>query len=156
MCRSSSRFRSRSTRSATLSSFGIRAPRENKEPNFARHPTPRESIFFVAANSAVRLARLARMRLRKSARTQRKVRTQPSVMSKISHHASRRPVLIVAGELIPVIVGSGTEADDPETETRSERHTPRPGTTLAVEVVVVPFTLQLAATQVPPQTGHDK
>ena len=78
------------------------------------------------------------------------MRTQPSVISKISHHARRRPALIAAGELIPVMVGSGTEADDPETETRSERHTPRPGTTLAVAVVVVPFSLQLAPTQVPP------
>jgi len=77
-------------------------------------------------------------------------------MSKISHHASRRPVLIVAGELIPVIVGSGTETDDPETETRSERHTPRPGTTLAVAVVVVPFSLQLAAAQVPPRRTEDE
>jgi hypothetical protein len=75
------------------------------------------------------------------------MRMQPSVMSKISHHARRRPVLIAVGELIPVIVGM----DDPETETRSERHTPRPGTTLAVAVVVVPFSLQLAATQVPPR-----
>lgn len=42
--------------------------------------------------------------------------------------------------------------DDSETETRSERHTPRPGTTLVVAVVVVvPFSLQLAATQVPPR-----
>jgi hypothetical protein len=60
---------------------------------------------------------------------------------------------MAAGELIPVIVGSGTATDDPETETRSERHTPRPGTTLrlAVAVVAVPFSLQLAATQVPPR-----
>jgi len=72
-------------------------------------------------------------------------------MSNISHHARRRP-LIEVGELIPVMVGIGT--DDPETcetETRSERHTPRPGTTLAVAVVVVPFSLQLAATQDPPR-----
>ena len=117
---------------------------------------PCELIFFVAANSAVRLACLAHMRLRKNARMQRKMRTQPSIMSKISHHTSHRPVLIMAGELIPVIVGSGTGADDPEMETRSERHTPRPGTTLAVEVVIMPFTLQLAATQVPPQTRHNK
>jgi hypothetical protein len=78
------------------------------------------------------------------------MRMQPSVISKISHHARRRPVLIAAGELIPVIVGSEVGTEDPETETRSERHTPRPGTTLAVAVVVVPFSLQLAATQVPP------
>jgi hypothetical protein len=73
-------------------------------------------------------------------------------MSKISHHTRRRPVLIAAGELIPVIVGSGMGTDDSETETRSERQTPRPGITLAVAaVVVVPFSLQLAATQVPPR-----
>lgn len=76
---------------------------------------------------------------------------QPSTMSKISHHARRRPELIAAGELIPVILGSGTGTDDSETETRSERHTPRPGTTPAVAVLVVPFALQLAATQLPPR-----
>lgn len=49
------------------------------------------------------------------------------------------------------MLGMGT--DDSETETRSERHTPRPGTTLAVvvDVVPLPFSLQLDATQVPPR-----
>ena len=49
------------------------------------------------------------------------------------------------------MVGSGTEPDVPEpcgTETSSERHTPRPGTTLAL---VVSFPLQLAGTQDPPR-----
>lgn len=154
MCRSSSKFRSRATRSATLSSFGIFRPRENgdlnKEPSFCRHPTPLASMFFASAKAAVRLARLARMRLRKSARTHTKIKTQPSVMSSISHHARRRPPF-TAGEFSPVIVGSGTAAPEACTDTSSERHTPRPGTTVVVAVVVVPFPLQLAGTQDPPR-----
>jgi hypothetical protein len=46
--------------------------------------------------------------------------------------------------------------DDSDTETGSERHTPRPGTTPAVAVVVVPFSMQLDATQVPPRRTEVK
>jgi len=87
------------------------------------------------------------MRRRKSARTHRKIKTHPRVISSISHHVRRREPPITAGVLIPVIEGSGT-TEVPETcgiETRSERHTPRPGTT------AVPLPLQLAATQDPPR-----
>ena len=78
-----------------------------------------------------------------------KMKTHPSVISKICHHVRRRePPLITAGESIPVIEGSGTGTDVPDTcgtETRSERHSPRPGTT------AVAFPPQLAATQDPPR-----
>jgi hypothetical protein len=47
-------------RTARLSTFGIRPPRKNKAPSFSRHPMPRAPIFFAAANSVVRLARLAK------------------------------------------------------------------------------------------------
>ena len=52
-----------------------------------------------------------------------------------------------------MIVGSGAEPapEACDAETSSERHTPRPGTTAAVVVLVVPFPLQLAGTQDPPR-----
>jgi hypothetical protein len=53
---------------------------------------------------------------------------------------------VTAGVSSPVIVGSGTGTEVPETcgtDTSSERHTPSPGTTAVV------FPPQLAATQDP-------
>ena len=58
------------------------------------------------------------------------------------------PAFVTAGVLMPVMLGSGIGAELPDTwgtETRSERHTPSPGTT------AVAFAPQFAGAQEPPR-----
>lgn len=96
---------------------------------------------------AVCFARSFLARRRQSINTIRKMNAHPSAINRISHHASGRREVTLIGVVRPVIDGSGEGVFVPEafgTETRSEKQTPSPGTTLADPV-------QLAAVQVPPR-----
>lgn len=75
----------------------------------------------------------------------RKMKAQPSVMSRICHHSSDLVVEMVVFELMPVMLGKGVLVELEAVMTRSERHSPSPETTL-LEL------LQPAETQVPPRT----
>ncbi|TFY66625.1 hypothetical protein EVG20_g4460 [Dentipellis fragilis] len=86
------------------------------------------------------------MRRRQSMSTTTKMNAQPSAMSRISHHASGRVLVVFcAGAVRPVMEGSGGSGAVPEacgTATRSERQMPRPE-------MVFDVPLQLAWVQVP-------
>jgi hypothetical protein len=95
-------------------------------------------------NTAVFFARCLRCRLRHNHMMTRKMKAQPSAISRICHHSSLPRLTMTVGELIPVTVGSGAAVPVPEgvERTNSERQTPRPGTTLELD-------WQFAATHVP-------
>ena len=126
MCRSSSRFQSFSTRSATstLTSFGIRAPRENNETEFFSPPYASWIDVLCGCEFCCVLGTFGAHALTEEREERRrKCGCNPSVVSK---------------DLPP---------RETSTETRSERHTLRPGTMLAVVVVdTCRSLLQLAAT----------
>ena len=104
----------------------------NFSPNLTNQLPPFLSSAFALANLAVSFARFFRARRRQQRRTMRNINAHPRVMRRISHHSSGLRLEMTVGELSPVMLGKGAEGFVPEalgTSTRSDKQTPRPGTT---------------------------
>lgn len=118
-----------------------RSPKRRRRVRQLRDASSR----LAAANAFVACARFLRMRRRQRTTTRRKMKAQPSVMSRICHHSSDLVVVTVVVELMPVMLGKGVLVElEGVVTTRSERHSPRPEITL-LEL------LHPADTQVPPR-----